>query len=146
MRGGPDERAGSLALVGRERLDGCTDARGELGDVAQTLALGAQALLGVRLEPLGVLDQRAQLGDAGFGVRGVRGELLVPTRVPRAARATHAAGRHGDAAGRRPTKASSTSSWYAGRASRRCSNWPDIATSRSASAATSSRATLRPHA
>ena len=79
VRGGPDERAGSLALVGRERLDRRTDARGELGDVAQTLALGAQALLGVGLEPLRVFDERTQLGDAGLGVCSVRGELLVPT-------------------------------------------------------------------
>ena len=45
-----------------------------------------------------------------------------------------------------PTNASRTSSWYEGRASRRCSNWPDIAISRSAAAARSSRAALRPHA
>ena len=42
--------------------------------------------------------------------------------------------------------ASSTSSWYAGRASRRCSNCPDIAISRSVAAARSSRAIARPHA
>ena len=46
----------------------------------------------------------------------------------------------------RPTNESRTSSWYEGRASRRCSNWPDIAISRSPAAARSSRAALRPHA
>ena len=45
-----------------------------------------------------------------------------------------------------PQKASRTSSWNDGRASLRCSNWPDIAISRSAAAATSSRATARPQA
>ncbi len=49
---------------------------------------------------------------------------------------------HAAAASRRrstcstPQNASSTSSWKDGRARRRCSNWPDIASSRSAAAAT----------
>ena len=42
------------------------------------------------------------------------------------------------------SSASSTPSWNDGRPSRRCSNWPDMAMSRSVAAATSSRATHGP--
>ena len=45
-----------------------------------------------------------------------------------------------------PANASRRSSWCAGRASRRCANWPESASSRSVAATRSSRATLRPHA
>ena len=99
-----------------------------------------------RLHALGVLDERAQLGEPRLGRGRVARELLVP--LPRAppARARRAAPRPAGAAAPRRRTSRAPTSWYVGRASRRCSNWPDIASSRSPSAATSSRAALRPHA
>ena len=113
--------------------------------MAEPLALGAQPLLVARLHALGVLDERAQLGEARLGERGVRRQLLVPAPrgeqlAPRGARLRAARSCSS------PQNRSSTSSWYDGRASRRCSNCPDIATTRSTAAATSSRAAARPHA
>ena len=59
-----DEPRRAFALVGRERLGGCGGRLRELGDVPEPLALGAQRVLRAGLEPLGVLDERAQLGEA----------------------------------------------------------------------------------
>ena len=75
--GEPDEPGGSLAVVGRERVRGRGGALGELGDVAEPLALVAQRLLAAGLHPLGVLDERVQLGEPRLRERCVRRQLLV---------------------------------------------------------------------
>ncbi len=43
------------------------------------LALAAEVVLGTRLEPVRVGDERAQVIDARLGLRGVGGEFLVPS-------------------------------------------------------------------
>ncbi len=79
--GEPDEPGGSLAVVGRERVRGGRSALGELGDMAKPLALAAQRLLAARLHPLGVLDERVELGEPRLRERCVRRQLLVaPSR------------------------------------------------------------------
>ena len=96
-----------------------------------------------RLEVARVLDERAQLRERAPRAPGVPRRPRPAARArPRARARRRALAPRGSA----PTNASSTASWNAGRASRRCSNCPDIAIKRSAAAATSSRATLRPQA
>ena len=144
--GESDETGRAVAVVGREGVRRGGGALRQLGDVAEPLALAAQPLLASRLHPLRVLDERLKLGEAHLRERGVRRQLLVT--APRG-ELLPPGGPHLRLAGRScssPQKRSSTSSWYAGRASRRCSNWPDIATTRSTAAATSSRAAARPQA
>ena len=113
--------------------------------MAHALALGAESVLLAALEALRALDERGQLAQTLFLRRGAPGHLVVP--LPGGAeRAPGERAPHGGAELLVAAKASSTSSWYAGRASRRCSNWPDIAISRSVAAARSSRAIARPQA
>ena len=140
------ERGGSLALVRRDRSSGRARRLRELLGVPEALTSRQQLLLVAGLHSLGCGDERLQLGETRRDRIGVARELLVP--APRDATSSRQASR---ASRRRsacstPQNASSTSSWNDARASRRCSNWPDIAMSRSAAVATSSRATARPHA
>ena len=68
----------TLAFVGSKRRGGRSGALCELGHVAQTLPLVAEALLRPGLHPGRVLDERAQPGEpCNFGV-GSRLQLLVP--------------------------------------------------------------------
>src|SRR5205814_1176441 len=60
-----------------ERLGGADGGVCEIGDVAQPLAYGPQALLGVGLEAFRVFDERVQLREAGLSVRRVAGQLVV---------------------------------------------------------------------
>ena len=116
-----------------------------LGDVAEPLPLVAQRLLIVRLETRGRLHER--LGSRRRASSAAAPRVSSSCRLRAAAssrQASRAARRRGSCTS--PTNESRTSSWYDGRPSRRCSNWPDIAISRSAAAARSSRATARPHA
>ena len=62
-----DEAGRPRALLGGERLSGCGGTFGELGDVAETVALPAQPIFGVRLQPGGVLDERAELREPRLG-------------------------------------------------------------------------------
>ena len=71
------EARGPLAVVGRERLCGRLRRGGELGDVAEPLALGPEALLGVGLEPLGRGGERGKLLEAGGRRGGVPCDLVV---------------------------------------------------------------------
>ena len=144
--GSADEPCGALALVGCQRLRRGRRRLGELDDVPKALALAREALLVARLETLGVLGERAQLGEPRLGGRGVRASARRGGAGPRGARATRRARRARRRSCSSPQKRSSTSSWYAGRARRRCSNCPDIAITRSTAAATSSRAAARPQA
>ena len=136
----------ALTLLGSERFCRRGGALGELGHVAEPLALLEHDSSVSRLETVRVLRERAQLRQPRLGRRRVARQLVVPAagRLQRApgAREPH----RGGASCSCPMNESSTSSWYAGRASRRCSNWPDIAINRSPSAASSSRGTERPHA
>ena len=142
-----DEAGGALALLGRQRLGGGRSAASASSETCRSRSRSARsALLPARLDAVGVLDERAQLVEPRLRERGVRGQLLVPPPRRRAARATRARASARRFSCSSPQNRSSTSSWYAGRASRRCSNWPDIAMTRSTAAATSSRAAARPHA
>ena len=145
--GEPDEPGGALAVVGRERVRGGRGALGELGDVAEPLALVAQRLLAVRA-PSPRCPRRARAAPRAAPPPARRSRVSSSWRRRAASssrQAARASPRGGAAAPRRRTR-SSTSSWYAGRASRRCSNWPDMAITRSTAAPTSSRAAARPHA
>ena len=73
-----DQAGGALAVVRRQRLARGGRALGELGHVTQAFALAAQAVLGAALEALGVLDERAQLGEASLRGGRVPGQLVVP--------------------------------------------------------------------
>ena len=134
-----------LALVGRDRLGGGHGGLLERGRVTEPLALHLERVLVTGLEDPVCPRRALQLGEPPGRSIGIAGELLV------AAAGGHEFF-HAPAASRLrsncsiPQNASSTSSWNDGRARRRCSNWPDIASSRSAAAATSSRATARPQA
>ena len=75
--GGAGEACGPFAVVGRERLGGRLGGGRELGDVPEPLPLGAQALLGVRLEPLGGRGERGELLEPRGGGCCVAGELVV---------------------------------------------------------------------
>ena len=141
-----DEVRCAVAVVRSERRRGSGRAVGELRDVPVPLSLGSEALLVPRLHPFAVLDERAQLRESGLGERGVRASAPPAAGEPPAGRATPARAAARRASCSSPQKRSSTSSWYDGRAKRRCSNWPDIATMRSTAAATSSRAAARPQA
>ena len=136
----------SLSVVRRERRHGSGGGLGQLGHVAQPLPLGPQLLLALHRYAFGVLDERAQLGEPLRRRRRPADEVVVHARAPPGARARPPRSRARRRSCSSPQNASSTSSWYDGRASRRCSNWPDIATSRSVAAATSSRAAARPQA
>ena len=98
------------------------------------LAFRAERLLLARLEALGVLDeQRAARRAAPRSVPAPRSSSSSRRVAAASARqASRASPRRTRCSG--PTKASSRSSWWDGRASRRCSNWPDIASSRSVAA------------
>ena len=100
--GDPDEPCGAVALLGRERLGGGRGGLREVRDVPQALPLVAEAVLVARLEALGVLHERAQLGEAGFGERGAGRQLLVATaRGEQVAPRRACVGRGGGAAPRR---------------------------------------------
>ena len=137
------QRRGAVAFLGRERLCRGGGAGDELLEAEQPLALRAQILLGAGLEAFGRLDERAKLLHSLGRARRALEQLLVS--APRGASSRHAV-RSSARSSPAPANASSTSSWNAGRASRRCWNWPDIAIAPSAAAATSSRAAARPHA
>ena len=143
--GGRGERAGALPVVRLDRRHGGLGALAELGDVPHPLAFGAERVLLARLEPVGVLDERLELGEPRpLGVGAALELVEPPVAAARPRQASRASPRRTRCSG--PTNASSRSSWWDGRASRRCSNWPEIASSRSVAATRSSRATLRPHA
>ena len=76
--GGRGQAGGALALLGIERLRRRGRALDQLGQVPQPLALLAQRLLLARLHPLGVLDERAQLGEPRLRGGRVARELVVP--------------------------------------------------------------------
>ena len=140
------ERSGAFALVRGDRRGGGGRRLGELLDMPQPLAPREQLLLVRRSHALGRLDERLQLGEPRRDGIGVARRAPRSGVAPRRARARRARASRRRSTCAVPQNASSTSSWNAGRASRRCSNWPDIAISRSAAAATSSRATARPQA
>jgi hypothetical protein len=60
--------------------------------VAQALALGAERS-SCRARALGVLDERAQLGEPGLGGRRVARQLVVPRRAAPSSRQAAAARR-----------------------------------------------------
>ena len=75
-----DEPAGAVALVGRERVDRRADALGELGHVPQPLALARGASSSVPgSSPLVSSTSARSSSSARLGLRGVGGELLVPS-------------------------------------------------------------------
>ena len=115
----------------------------ELADVPQALALGAQLVLAARLEPVRV---RRRARAARRGAPAPLAASRVSSSCARRAACSSRQRLLRRRGCRAPANASSTPRWYAGRASRRCSNWPLIAISASAAAATSSRAALRPQA
>ena len=75
--GDSGQRRRAVAVLGRQRLGGRRGALGELGHVAQPVAIGVERCLGVRLEPLGRRHQRLQLGEPGRLRRRVARQLLV---------------------------------------------------------------------
>ena len=106
----------------------------------------AEAVLLARLEPLGVLDERGELVQPRPLRVGAALELLEPARRRRSARqASRASDRRALLVGA-DEGVEQRRSWWAGRASRRCANWPERASSRSVAATRSSRATLLPQA
>ena len=136
------ERRGALALVRRDRRGRGARRLGQLLDVPEPLASREQLLLVAGLHALGRVDERLQLGQPERDGVGIPRQLVERRRrrqlAPRELRLASALELLA------PQNASRTSSWNDRRARRRCSNWPDIAMSRSAAAATSSRATARP--
>ncbi len=68
----------SLALLGRKRLGCARRSLGELGDVAQPLALVAERLLASGLEPVRRLDEGAELAQPRLLGRRATGQLVVP--------------------------------------------------------------------
>ena len=108
--GEADEAARAVAVVRRQRRRRRFGGGREVGDVAEPLALAAQPLLVVRLHSLGVLDERAELGEPRLGERRVRGQLLVTAtrRLKRRATRPRAAARRASCSS--PQKRSSTSS------------------------------------
>ena len=143
-RGG--ERRGAVAVLGSERLGRGPRALGELGDVAKPLALGAQLVLAspargprcprrARAAPRAAPPRRrrrARARRAGAARRSARARRAVPRRAAAAAR-------------RRRTRRARRAGTRAARAAA-ARTGPDIASSRSAAAARSSRATARPQA
>src|SRR5439155_15636304 len=73
----PDEATCSIAFVRGERCGSRRRTRGELGDMAMPLALGAELLLLPRVHATGVLDERMHLGEPRLGERRVRCQLAV---------------------------------------------------------------------
>ena len=110
----------------------------------QPLAIGAQLVLAAGLEPFGVGDERAQLVEPRLRRGRVARQLVVQRAAPTASsRQARRASRAVSPVARERVEHRQL---VAGRASRRCSNWPLIASRPSTAAATSSRAALRPHA
>ena len=75
--GEPGQARRSFTVLRRERLYGRCRTRDELLEVAEPLALLAQLALGSRLEPVRVLDERAQLVEALGSPRSAFRKLLV---------------------------------------------------------------------
>ena len=112
-----DEARGAVALLGRQRLRRGRRSLGELGDVPEPLAVGAQLVLLARLEALGVLDERAELVEPRLRERGVRRSAPRGGGAPPGARATPRAPRPGaSAAPRRRTGRAPRAGTTAGRA------------------------------
>ena len=99
--GEPDEARGAFALLRRERLCGGGRRLGELGDVAEPLALVAEPLLVAR--PRGLrCPRRARAARRGAPRRALRSRSAPRGGgAPRAARATRRARRRGGGAARR---------------------------------------------
>ena len=104
----------------------------ELGDVPQALALGAQRFLLSGSSPSVAVDERPKLLETRLAPAPRRASARRAAGAPPRARARRMRSSRRRRSCSSPANASSTSSWYEGRASRRCSNWPDIASSRSA--------------